>query len=39
MIEPADFEIEPDMVAQVRVGLQATNSELISKNIIVSVEG
>lgn len=39
IIEPNEFDISPDQICLVRVGVKATAAELISQNILVQVEG
>ena len=37
-IEPEEFEIEPDQVVRVRVGMTATQADVISKNLVVVID-
>jgi len=39
LIEPDNFEIAPDQVVRVRVGATATTADVISKNLVVVVDG
>ena len=38
-IEPEEFEIEPDQIVRVRVGMTATQADVISKNLVVVIDG
>ena len=39
IIEPDNFDIAPDQVVRVRVGATATQADVISKNIVVVIDG
>ena len=38
-IEPDQFEIHPDQVQRVKVGMTATTADVISKNLVVVIDG
>ena len=38
-IEPDNFEIDPDQIVRVKVGMTATQADLISKNLVVVIDG